>query len=204
MYQRAHSPLSMCLWIWPQLSIKFTSIPIWQMSFWRIWRISAPLGLPPHPGKMNVSVGHFSTQTCGVLHPNNGTCTSIQFSRSKNSKCGLLITLLSTPHFRPAESVGTSKRSKSPCFIAIRIIEVFNYRNAVFSVHFVGKMTKMLGKEFGPNIFRVEYSQNKWKKKLTVVSNEAPTAQKHDKNEQTQNIGAGTFRQWTFEIYIVL
>lgn len=68
---------------------------------------------------MNAVVGHFSTQTCGVLHPNSGTRASIHFSRLKNSKYGLLITLLSTPHLRPDESVGTSKRSKSPRFIAI-------------------------------------------------------------------------------------
>lgn len=153
MYQRAHSPLSMCLWIWPQLSIKFTSIPIWQMSFWRICCISALLRLPSHPGKMNVSVGHFATQTCGVLHPNNGTCTSIQFSRLKKSKWGLSITLLSTPHFRPAESVGTSKRSKSPCFIAIRIVKVFNYKSAVFSIPFVGNMLKNVGKNSDQTFF---------------------------------------------------
>lgn len=113
-YQRAHLPSSIKVEISGH-DLSYTFIPSWQMTSlcsWLIFTLS-------HPLKMNEVVGHFSTQTCVVLHPNNGTRASIHFSRSKNSKCGLSITLLSTPHFRRSESVGTSKRSKSPFTIAI-------------------------------------------------------------------------------------
>lgn len=40
-------------------------------------------------------------------------------------------------------------------------------------------------------------------RKLTIASNVAPNTKKNDKNEQTEHISAGPFRQWTFEILIV-
>lgn len=39
---------------------------------------------------------------------------------------------------------------------------------------------------------------------LTVISNHSPTRQKCNKNEQTNHIGAGSFRQWSLKIFIVL
>lgn len=65
-----------------------------------------------------VSFGHSSTHTCGVGQPCMGTNGSMHFSKLKNTRNGLPITSLSTPHLRPCESVGTSNRSKSPFLMA--------------------------------------------------------------------------------------
>lgn len=99
-----------------QLRIESICTSIWQINWLRIWLNVFELQLKWL--WMNDVDGHFSTQTCGVLQPYNGTRGSMHFSRLKNSKYGLSITLLSTPHLRPFESAGTSRRSKSPLFIA--------------------------------------------------------------------------------------
>lgn len=86
----------------------------WPLSSWKL------LLLHRSAVYRNFMVGQFSTHTCGVLHPCNGTFGSMHFSKLKNKRYGLFTTSLSTPHFRPFESVGTSNRSKSPLFHAVR------------------------------------------------------------------------------------
>lgn len=78
--------------------------------------------------KMNDSFGHSFTQICGVSQPINGLVISIHFPMLKNNKFFSLTTALSSPHFRFFESVGTSRRSKSPFCSAIEFsFWIINY-----------------------------------------------------------------------------
>lgn len=118
-YQRAQSPLSTFRLRSEHCLICSLSTPFWHISCER--KAKSRSSLHEYSSKMNAVFGHSSTHTWGVLHPNNGTRASIHFSKLKNSKYGLFITSLSTPHLRPFESVGTSNRSKSPFFMATNV-----------------------------------------------------------------------------------
>lgn len=153
-YHRAQSPLVIRFSISSQVWIRSICTFIWQMSCLRI--CSMLFELQFFSLKMNDVDGHFCTQTCGVLQPCNGTNGSIHFSRLKNSKYGLSITLLSTPHFRPFESVGTIRRSKSPWLIALHMFHTTKIKREklVFDPHGRIELIKKTTTWFFVGIFR--------------------------------------------------